>query len=236
MSVINTNIQALVAQQSLNINNRSLSKAMEQLASGKRINGAADDAAGLSIASKMTAQIRGLNQAVRNANDGISMLQTAEGAINEATNMLQRMRELAVQAQNSTYSSDDTDAINAEFTALSNEITRISEKTTWNGIDVLNADASYGLQIGAASGATLSFEITGLAVGSDVAAAIALSADDSTAISAIDLAITEVNVSRSSLGAIINRLQFSMDSMTNVARNTAASRHLYRSRLFFRKF
>ena len=102
MSVINTNVKALVAQNSLTVNNRAMSKTMEQLSTGKRINSAADDAAGLAISSKMTSQIRGLNQAVRNANDGISLIQTAEGALNEVTNMLQRMRELAVQAANDT--------------------------------------------------------------------------------------------------------------------------------------
>jgi len=107
MSVINTNVKALVAQNSLTVNNRAMSKTMEQLSTGKRINSAADDAAGLAISSKMTSQIRGLNQAVRNANDGISLIQTAEGALNEVTNMLQRMRELAVQAANDTNTDED---------------------------------------------------------------------------------------------------------------------------------
>ena len=118
MSVINTNVKSLIAQQALATNNRSLSKAMEQLSTGKRINSAADDAAGLSIVSKMTAQIRGLNQAVRNANDSISMIQTVDGALNEVTNMLQRMRELAVQSVNGTNSSADRASLNTEFGQL----------------------------------------------------------------------------------------------------------------------
>ena len=118
MSVINTNVKSLVAQNALTVNSRNLSKTMEQLSTGKRINSAADDAAGLAISNKMTAQVKGLNQAVRNANDGISMLQTAEGATQEITNMLQRMRELAVQSANDTYSADDRTAMGKEVTQL----------------------------------------------------------------------------------------------------------------------
>ena len=131
MSVINTNVKSLVAQNALSVNNRSLSKTMEQLSTGKRINSAADDAAGLAIGNKMTAQIRGLNQAVRNANDGISMLQTAEGATQEITNMLQRMRELAVQAANDTYSEDDRTAIGDEIGQLEDEIDRKAYETVY---------------------------------------------------------------------------------------------------------
>ncbi len=124
MTAINTNVKSLIAQQSLTVNNRGLSKTMEQLSTGKRINSAADDAAGLSISNKMTAQIRGLNQAVRNANDAISMVQTAEGALKEVTNMLQRMRELAVQSVNGTNSSADRTSLDAEFDQLNSEISR----------------------------------------------------------------------------------------------------------------
>jgi len=124
MSVINTNVNSLVAQQALTVNNRSLSKAMEQLSTGKRINTAADDAAGLAISDKMTSQVRGLNMAVRNANDAISMIQTVEGALNEVTNMMQRMRELAVQSANSGNSPSDRASLNLEAKQLIAEIDR----------------------------------------------------------------------------------------------------------------
>ena len=151
MSVINTNTKSLIAQQSLTVNNRALSKTMEQLSTGKRINSASDDAAGLAISNKMTAQIRGLNQAVRNANDAISMIQVAEGSLGEVTNMLQRMRELAVQGSNGTYSSTDLQSLDTEFEALQSEITRISAKTTWNGINLADSATATSFQVGNAT-------------------------------------------------------------------------------------
>ena len=144
MSVINTNVKSIVAQNALTVNNRAMSKAMEQLSTGKRINSAADDAAGLSISSKMTAQIRGLNQAVRNANDGISLLQTAEGAMVEMTNMLQRMRELAVQSATDTNTSTDRGYLDDEYQQLKNEINRIAGNTQWNGMNILNGNDNFG--------------------------------------------------------------------------------------------
>ena len=144
MSVINTNTKSLVAQNSLTVNNRAMSKTMEQLSTGKRINSAADDAAGLAISTKMTSQIRGLNQAVRNANDGISLIQTAEGATQEITNMLQRMRELAVQSASDTNTPADRGYLNDEFQQLKSEIDRIANKTQWNGVGILNANDQLG--------------------------------------------------------------------------------------------
>ena len=141
MSVINTNTKSIVAQNALTINNRSMNKAMEQLSTGKRINAASDDAAGLAIANKMTSQIKGLNQAVRNANDGISLLQTAEGSMVEMTNMLQRMRELAVQSGNDTNTATDREYLDLEFQQLVGEISRISKNTQWNGMNILNNTA-----------------------------------------------------------------------------------------------
>jgi len=143
MSVINTNVNSLVAQNAVNINARNLSKAMEQLSTGKRINGAKDDAAGLSIAQVMTSQIRGLNQAIRNANDGISLLQTADGAMIEQSNMLQRMRELAVQAASDTVTDTQKGFLHNEFSALRTEINRIGANTSWNDRNLL--DGSGGL-------------------------------------------------------------------------------------------
>jgi len=144
MSVINTNVNSLIAQNAVNVNARNLSAAMEQLSTGKRINGSKDDAAGLSISQIMTAQIRGLNQSVRNANDGISMLQTADGAMIEQSNMLQRMRELAVQASTDTVTPDQKNYLNAEFQQLKQEINRIGTSTQWNGKDLLNGNGGSG--------------------------------------------------------------------------------------------
>lgn len=138
MTVINTNIKSLVSQNAMVKNNRELSSAMEQLSTGKRINSAADDAAGLAISSRMTAQIRGLDQAVRNGNDSVSMLQTTEGAMIEMTNMLQRMRELSVQSSNDTYTENDRGYLDLEFQQLKTEVNRITRDTQWNGMDILN--------------------------------------------------------------------------------------------------
>jgi len=237
MTVINTNVQSLIAQQSLTVNNRSLSKAMEQLSTGKRINSAADDAAGLAISNKMTAQIRGLNQAVRNANDGISLLQTAEGATQEITNMLQRMRELAVQASNGTYSSADSTSLDEEFQQLSDEITRISTNTQWNGMKLFNADADNYIgdaddevvfQVGMNGETDDTVSIT---MQSLDAATLAVDTEDLTstenargAISVLDTATATVDTFRSELGAKVNRLNYAADNLTNVSTNTEASR------------
>ncbi len=165
MSVINTNTKSIVAQNALTVNNRSMSKTMEQLSTGKRINSAADDAAGLAISSKMTSQIKGLNQAVRNANDGISMLQTAEGAMVEVTNMMQRMRELAVQSANDTNTTDDRSAMNLEFQQLKEETNRITKNTQWNGMNILDGSTNAGafkFQVGANANQTIDHTINQL--------------------------------------------------------------------------
>lgn len=138
MSVINTNIKSLVSQNAIIKNNRDLSAAMQQLSTGKRVNSAKDDAAGLAITSRMTSQIRGLDQAIRNGNDSISMLQTTEGAMIEMTNMLQRMRELSIQSANDTYTPEDRSYLDLEFQQLKIEVNRITRATQWNGMDVLN--------------------------------------------------------------------------------------------------
>jgi len=232
MTVVNTNVKALIAQQSLTINERSLSKAMAQLSTGKRINGAADDAAGLAIADRMSVQIRSLNQAVRNANDGISMLQTVEGALNNVSGLLQRMRELAVQSANGTNSTTDRQSLDTEFDQLQNEITLISTKTSWNGIQVTGASAgSYSFQIGADSGATVTVSlqdvasgITGMAAVLSTTATLSTDTGASSLITQLDTAITNLNTYRSSLGAYQNRFNFTADNLTNIATNTSASR------------
>jgi flagellin len=148
MSVINTNIKSLVAQNSMKVNERSMSNSMQQLSTGSRINSAGDDAAGLSISARMTSQIRGLDQAVRNGNDGISLLQTAEGAMVEMTNMMQRMRELAVQSASDSNTSSDRTNLNNEYSQLKTEITRIAANTEWNGMKILNGNDAFGTVAG----------------------------------------------------------------------------------------
>jgi flagellin len=237
MSVINTNVKSLIAQNAMTVNNRSMDKAMQQLSTGKRINSAADDAAGLAIGNRMTAQIRGLNQAVRNANDGISMLQTAEGATQEITNMLQRMRELAVQAANDTYQSSDRSSLNNEVAALSAEITRISDNTEWNGMKLFTAtNASSGgigsagvvtLQVGIGSSAGNQFTVTL----NDIDGALSLSGIDLTtrsgataALDTLDEAIATVDTDRAAFGATMNRLTYAIDNLSNISQNAQASR------------
>jgi len=160
MSVINSNISALTAQSALAANSRSQTTAMQQLSTGLRINGAKDDAAGLAIAAKMTSQIRGLDQAVRNANDGISLLQTADGSLTAVSDMLQRMREISVQASSDSNVSADRTALNNEFTQLRNEINRVASNTQWNGMNILDKSIASGtgalkFQVGANAGQTI---------------------------------------------------------------------------------
>ena len=167
MSVINTNIKSLVSQNAMIKNNRDLADAMQQLSTGKRINSAKDDAAGLAISSRMTSQITGLNQAIRNGNDSVSMLQTTEGAMIEMTNMLQRMRELAIQSSNDTYTSVDRGYLDLEFQQLKAEVNRITKDTEWNGMgimdgSVINDDGSVGkfeFQVGANDGQIITHTI-----------------------------------------------------------------------------
>lgn len=237
MSVINTNVMSLQAANAMNVNNRNLSKAMQQLSTGSRINSAADDAAGLSITQTMTSEIRGLNQAVRNANDGISLLQVAEGALNAVSDMLQRMRELSVQSANDTNSSLQQGYLDDEYQALGAEIDRILSATTWNGIAVFggsggrSADGVFNFQVGAGSdtslysisvtisGATSVAALMSAALGSIGSAAAALSAMDR-----LDTAIDNVSTLRSTLGATINRLTYAADNAANISINTQASR------------
>jgi flagellin len=248
MSVINTNVKALVAQNSLNVNNRAMSKTMEQLSTGSRINGAKDDPAGLAISNKMTAQIRGLNQAVRNANDAVSMIQTAEGATKEITNMLQRMRELAVQAANDTNTAKDRVSLELEYNQLLDEIDRIAGNTEWNGMKLLAGSGASGIvgsagtatfQVGANSGSAFQIQVNFLDMtvsGLGLSAAANLSAGSTSAdafetpsaaqaiITALDDAMVIVDGFRADLGAKINRLTYAADNLSNISMNTAESR------------
>ena len=165
MTTINTNVSSLLAKNALVANERSMSTAMERLSTGVRINSAKDDAAGLAIAAKMTSQIKGLDQAVRNANDAVSLIQTAEGALIETSNMLQRMRELAVQASSDTNTLTDRTALNQEFVSLRSEINRVAQNTQWNGTNILtkqggsSADGIHKFQVGANANQTIDLTI-----------------------------------------------------------------------------
>ena len=155
MSVVNTNVSASLAQAALAKNERALGTAMEQLSTGSKINSASDDAAGLAMAAKFTAQIKGLDMAVKNANDAVSMISTAEGALDEVATMLQRMRELAVQSANGTVTAEDRDYMDLEYQALNSEITRIANNTQWNGENILDGTAGNG---GAVTGSSVTFQ------------------------------------------------------------------------------
>ena len=229
MPVINTNVSALNAQNVLKANSREMTANMEQLSTGSRINSAKDDAAGLAIGQTMSSQIRGLNQAVRNANDSINMLQTAEGAMVEQTNMLQRMRELAVQAANSTNSAGQRTYLNNEFSALTSQIGAIGSQTLWNSTKVLDAQ-TMKFQVGSLSGQTISITMadttngaTGLKI-SGVSIAGTSGGPASNALDKIDSALTVVNSQRSNIGATINRLTYAADNLSNVSSNLSASR------------
>ena len=237
MATINTNISALGAQNAMKVNARNMSATMEQLSTGRRINSAKDDAAGLAIGQNMTAQVRGLDQAVRNLNDGVNLLQTAEGALNETTNMLQRMRELAVQAASGTYSTTQRGYLQTEFLALNSQIDKIASETTWNGYTVLTGTTggttagTYSFQSGQTSGQTINVAIGGMTISAlgltaTASTGIALSsaASASAAIATIDSAINTVNSQRATIGASINRMTYAVDNITNISSNISASR------------
>ena len=234
MSTINTNVSALHAQNALTVNARSMSASMEQLSTGSRINSAKDDAAGLAIGQNQTSQIRGLNQAVRNLNDGVNLLQTAEGALTETTNMLQRMRELAVQSASGTYSDTQRSYLSVEFNALGSQIDKIASETTWNGYTVLtgttggSTTGTFSFQSGQTSGQTIDVAIGSMALSTlgltTAAAGISTAASASAAIATIDSAISTVNSQRATIGATINRMTYAGDNLTNISANTSASR------------
>jgi flagellin len=237
MPVINTNINAQYSQDALKVNAKAMGNVMQQLATGSRINAAKDDAAGLSITQNMTSQIRGLNQAVRNVNDGINLLQTADGALVETANMLQRMRELAVQSSNGVNSGSQRLYLDKEFKSLQSEIDRIASNTTWNNMTLIAGSGAglssmtFTFQAGISSGQTIpvtidSMATTGLGVASTGASAVNISTftGAQAAITSIDTAIESVSLSRSAMGATMNQLSYSADNMTNISTNIGASR------------
>jgi len=247
MAVVNTNVNASVAQNALVRNERSMNTAMERLSTGQRINSAADDAAGLAISSRMTSQIRGLEVGIRNANDAISMISTADGALVEVTNMLQRMRELALQASNGTTTSADRNYLSSEYTNLISEIERIAQNTQWNGSDILDGTANgtsgtVAFQVGANGGQTVSVNFGNLgsatvatvsgmtetihSAAADLVAGTTASAitKGTSAVTAIDSAITAVNSQRATFGAAVNQLTYAVDNLANVKVNSEAAR------------
>jgi flagellin len=249
MTVINTNVAATLTANALTKNERAMNQAMERLSTGQRINSAGDDAAGLAISSKMTSQVNGLNQAVRNVNDAISMVQTADGAVVEIESMLQRMRELAVQARSETNGATDRDALELEFVALEDGIDAIAQNTQWNGVTLLNTDSGKTVvfQVGANANQELTvifqdfntaaasssggiFEgldqsaLGGTAATDLDSATLNTTAGAEAAIARLDFAIEHVNSHRATLGSVISRLEYSADNLSNVSQNTSASR------------
>lgn len=246
MAVVNTNVGASIAQNALTRNERDMNTAMERLSTGSRINGAKDDAAGLAISSRMTSQIRGLEVGIRNANDAISMLQTADGAMIEVTNMLQRMRELALQSSNGTTTEADRNYLNAEYANLISEMERIAQNTQWNGRSILQGDANaagdptVSFQVGANGGQTVAVNFGDISQSggatfqafSAAAATASISAQSTAsaidtgtaAVTAIDSAITAVNSQRATFGAAVNQLTYAIDNLASVKVNAEASR------------
>ena len=231
---VNTNSSALNAQRQLSESNQALNKSFERLSSGFRINSASDDAAGLQISDRITSQLEGLNQAVRNSNDAISLAQTAEGALADTTSSLQRIRQLAVQSQNGINSSSDRLALQKEVSALKTEISRIATDTQFNNVNILDASYSAAFLVGANSGQTISinlssskiiggtgFSATGLGIGD---LSVKTFSDASSALSNIDTAISAIGNVRADLGALQNRFQSTIRNLTNISENLEGAR------------
>ncbi|MED4853127.1 flagellin [Caldifermentibacillus hisashii] len=233
---INHNIAALNTYRQLNAANTAQSKSMEKLSSGLRINKAGDDAAGLAISEKMRGQIRGLDMASKNAQDGISLIQTAEGGLNEVHSILQRMRELAVQSSNDTNVAADRTALNDEFTQLTKELQRIKDKSTFNTQDLfkgssgtVNSSGSLVLQVGANAGDVINLDLTTSGVNlTDIvstaqSASIGSQASAAAAITSINTLIETVSSGRSYLGAMQNRLEHTITNLDNASENLTAA-------------
>ena len=231
MNVINTNIGALKAANASNAAGKALGTAMERLSTGKRINSAKDDAAGLAITTSMTSQVRGMNQGIRNANDGISMAQTAEGALSEVTNMLQRQRELTVQASNNTYSADDLANLASEMDALNTQITNVLANSEFNGQKLFDASAGtagvVSVQAGANEADAIDIDLsTNLTTDADLAAAAAVDVEALAAgdIALFDTAIKTVSTVRAGLGASQNQLESAVTNLNNNITNLSDAR------------
>lgn len=227
---VNTNISSINAKRQLITTNNDLSTAFERLSSGFRINSAKDDAAGLQIANRLTTQVLGLDMAVRNANDGISLAQTAEGALAETTTALQRIRVLSIQSQNGINTSADRAALQKEVSALKVEISRIATYSQFGGVNILNGDYSSLFLVGANAGQTISVNISrvggygtsGLFGGTDIS--VMTESQASGAMSMISLAISIIDAKRADLGAIQNRFQSTIRNLSNISENVSAAR------------
>ncbi|MCY7294536.1 flagellin N-terminal helical domain-containing protein [Alteromonas sp. a30] len=226
---VNTNVSSLNAQRQLFNSGTQLSTSFERLSSGFRINSAADDAAGLQISDRLTSQVQGLNQAVRNANDAISLSQTAEGALQEVTQSLQRIRQLAVQSQNGINSSADRTALQSEVSALKQEISRIAQNTQFAGNNILDGSFSAAFLVGANAGQTISVNISrsggfgasGLGLSNTT---VGTAQGASAAIASIDSAISSIGSTRADLGALQNRFQSTIRNLSNVSENLSGAR------------
>jgi flagellin len=237
MTVIGTNISAMRAATASNTASMAQQTAMERLSTGKRINTAKDDAAGMAISSNMTAQVRGMSQAIRNANDGISLAQTAEGALSEVSNMLQRVRELAVQSASGTYSTDDRTNLNAEVIQLRKQMDSILTNTKFNGVAVFDyastATAGAAVTIQTGAGSTAGVDTVDLAKAfvdkDNITAAtepldVSTAALSSTTLANVDLALKDINTARATLGAGQNRLQSVVNNLTTNVTNLTDAR------------
>lgn len=230
MAVINTNIGALRAANASNSADKMLGVAMERLSTGKRINGAKDDAAGMAIATKMTADVRGMAQGIRNANDGIALAQTAEGALQEVSNMMQRVRELAVQSKSGTYSTDDRTYMDAEVDQLQSQIDDILTNTKFNGVTLFSKTAGTDVTVSVATGgsATDTVTLTSKGIDGTKLSATALDVTDATkaatTITNIDDTLKQVNATRASLGAGQNRLESVVNNLTTNSVNLSDAR------------
>ena len=223
--VISHNLNAMNAHRQMKSNTTNTGKSIEKLSSGLRINRAGDDAAGLAISEKMRSQIRGLNQGSTNAQDGISMVQTAEGALTETHAMLQRLKTLAVQSSNGTYSDGDRELIQKEVAQLTTEITRIASQTTFNGQNVLNSSDKIQFQVGNKKGQTISVSLAKMGSSALGISGLSLStqADAQDALKKIEDAIQQVSKHRATFGAVQNRLEHTISSTDNTAENLQAS-------------
>jgi flagellin len=226
--IINHNMMAMNTNRQLGINGVNTQSSIEKLSSGLRINRAGDDAAGLSISEKMRGQIRGLNQASRNSQDAISFIQTAEGALNETHDILQRMRELAVQASNDTNVTADRTAISKEMTALQSEITRIADETEFNTQKMIQTAGTYNFQVGANSGQKIVLTLadmsaSGLSIGLATDIAVDTFTKANASITKINTAIATVSTNRSKLGAVQNRMEHTIKNLDTGAENLQAA-------------
>jgi flagellin len=218
---INTNVEAFNAHRNLNSTSDKIAKSMERLSSGLRINRASDDAAGLAISEKMRGQIGGLDQAKRNAQDGISLVQTAEGSLTEVHSILQRVRTLAVQYQNGTVGTDDKAAIDAEVSQLTTELGAIGTRADFNGTKLLNADATVTFQVGANDSETTTVSLVSL--GSKLGSVAGATTLSGITLSSIDTAIKNVSQTRADFGAVQNRLEHTLNSLSVTQENLTAS-------------